>query len=189
MPPRPKKKNNNKKFRETKNLLIFVVHRSAFVCCCLSRFLCGLLILDIFLARRSERSVIMSRRGAGFDGRLSLRLLNRGRLCATLRDSSRNSLCGQLIGRSVALSGARRTHCWGVPNAPNWHFLWFFPWGGGAKLKTRWKRSMGWTQPHGTWFDNHLHLFLGVTTRCQSYLCSCCFVQSRNVTTSIYGHA
>lgn len=110
-PPPPKKRKIIKKFRETKNLLIFVVHRSAFVCCCLSRFLCGLLILDIFLARRSERSVIMSRRGAGFDGRLSLRLLNRGRLCATLRDSSRNSLCGQLIGRSVALSGARRTHC------------------------------------------------------------------------------
>lgn len=61
-PPAPKKK---KKIPENYNLLIFVVRHNAFVCCCLSRFLCGLLILDIFLAWRSERSVIMSLCGAG----------------------------------------------------------------------------------------------------------------------------
>lgn len=122
-----------------------------------------------------------------FDGRLSLRLLNRGRLCATLRDSSRNSLCGQLIGRSVALSGARCTHCWGVPNTPNWHFLWFFL--GGAEIKDTLKMFHGMNPT--TWYmvRQSPASFSGVTTRCQSYLRSCCFVQSRNVTTSIYGHA
>lgn len=106
-PPPQKKKNNSGKLK-------FVDF------CCSPQCVCVLLSLSLplwivdpghisGLAVRTQRHYVSVR--SRFDGRLSLRLLNRGRLCATLRDSSRNSLCGQLIGRSVALSGARCTHC------------------------------------------------------------------------------
>lgn len=149
-PPPPKKK----KIIKNSGKLKFVDF------CCSPQCVCVLLSLSLPLwivdpghisgpAVRTQRHYVSAR--SRFDGRLSLRLLNRGRLRATLRDSSRNSLCGQLIGRSVALSGARRTHCWGVPNTPNWHFLWFFPGGwGGPEIKDALKTFHGMNPT--TWY-------------------------------------
>lgn len=96
------------------------------------------------LAVRTQRHYVSARRW--FDGRNLAPAVKPWESTHYDAISSRNNLSGQLIGRSVLLSVLWCTHCWGMRNTPNWHFLWF-SWGEG-KIKDALKSSKGWTRPH-----------------------------------------